>query len=77
MADSERLGRDPSVQETPMRTVRLSEAEAQVRAAQASFRRALSAWASDLLALRREGLTLTVWVKNETDPHMDSERKVA
>jgi hypothetical protein len=60
-----------------MQSVRPFDVESQVRSAQASFRRVLSSWASDLLALRREGLMLVVWVKPETDPHRDSERKVA
>lgn len=54
-----------------------SAAERQVRTVQANFRKVLSAWASDLLALRRDGLLLTQWVEPRQDPGLDSNRRVA
>lgn len=52
-------------------------AEESVRVAQAAFRKALSAWASDLLVLRREGLLLTRWAEPRDEPGFDSDRRVA
>ena len=62
----------PSVQ-----SVETTFAEQRVRSIQASYRRALSTWAADLLTLRRDGTLLTQWVEPRRDPDFDSDRRVA
>jgi hypothetical protein len=61
----------------PVQPVEATFAEQRVRSIQASYRRALSTWAADLLTLRREGTLLTQWVKPRCDPDFDSDRRVA
>jgi hypothetical protein len=60
-----------------MHEVRPSFAEERVRSVQAQFRRVLSAWASDLLALRQEGLRQPTWVEPRSQDDGDSNRRVA
>lgn len=60
-----------------MKPVDPSYADQRVRSVQALYRRALSAWASDLLSLRRDGLSLTCWVETRRDPELDGDRRVA
>jgi hypothetical protein len=60
-----------------MQSVEATFAEQRVRLIQASYRRALSTWAADLLTLRREGTLLTRWVEPRSDPDFDSDRRVA
>jgi hypothetical protein len=60
-----------------VQSVEVTFAEQRVRLIQASYRRALGAWAADLLTLRREGSLLTQWVEPRCDRDFDSERRVA
>lgn len=60
-----------------MKPVEASFADQRIRSVQAMYRRALSAWASDLLMLRRDGLMLTRWVETRSDPELDADRRVA
>lgn len=70
-----RMSREEEV--LPVQSVEATFAEQRVRSIQASYRRALSTWAADLLTLRREGTLLTRWVEPRRDSDFDSDRRVA